>query len=47
VEAANLTDAQRVDYSMTAGKALPVAVRAAGSRPQTAAATWTPAAVPW
>jgi adenosylmethionine-8-amino-7-oxononanoate aminotransferase len=36
VEAANLTDSQRVDYSMTAGEALPVAVRAAGCRIETA-----------
>ena len=36
MEAANLTDAQRVDYSMTAGEALPVAVRAAGCRIETA-----------
>src|SRR3954469_15582783 len=36
MEAAKLTDAQRVDYSMTAGEALPVAVRAAGCRIETA-----------
>jgi adenosylmethionine-8-amino-7-oxononanoate aminotransferase len=36
MNAANLTDAQRVDYSMTAGEALPVAVRGAGCRIETA-----------